>query len=329
MSLKMTLAQRNRVIFEAMKKGDIGIQDLIDDGGYLPTEEEKKFTQKVYQSTRMLGLVRTVDMTGPKRRINKIGITGNFLHKAPASGTALDAAKRSKVFTEYVELTTEKLLGSMYIPYEVIEDNIEKDLLENTIMDQILPPKVSRDLEKLLIQGDTDSADTLLSAANGILKLLATGSNVLALGDITGLVNDELFEAVLEYLPDEYRENEDMLRYFVHRRVGDAYRKFRRLRLTGEGDQVRLENHLLDQNWAGIPILNTPQMPVDDGVLTYPNNLILGVQRGIMFETARDIEAQMIVIVVSARVAVGIEEKEACVKVTGLNAAATSSTSTA
>jgi len=69
-------------------------------------------------------------------------------------------------------------------------------------------------------------------------------------------------------------------------------------------------------------------MPRAQGLLTMPENIILGIQRGIQLETARDIEARVIVIVITMRVAVGVEEKSACVKVTGLNPSGTTTTST-
>jgi hypothetical protein len=333
-----SIGDRNRVIWESIKKGDISVGDLITDGGYLPAEQENKFMQKVYQKTRLLGMVRQETMNSPIRKIHKIGITGNFLHGAPASGTALDAAKRSKVFTEYVELTTSELLGSMYIPYDVIEDNIERDLLENTLMDEIIPAKVARDLEYIMIQGDTLSADSLLSKFNGLLALTSKGigpggadtvdTNIIQFTDLTGVVDDDMWEDWLENLPDEQRENEDQLKYLVSRRMIDAYARKRRARLTQEGDQVRNADHRLDEVWRGVPILSTPRMPVDKGMLSNPQNFILGTQRGTQFETARDIEARMIVVVVTMRVAVGIEEAAACSMAVGLNASATSSTTT-
>lgn len=323
-----SLAARNRKIFEAIKKGDLAVSDLISDGGYLPAEEEMKFMLKVYQTTPFLNAIRTVEMTAPKRKINKIGISDDFLHTAPTSGTALDAAKRSKVFTEYVELTTSELIGVMYLPYDVIEDNIEKGRIEDTIMNELLPPKVGRSLEKKIIQGNHLSADTALNCWDGLLVQLATGSNVCAFSQITGVVTDDMFEEVLETLPDEHRENEQLLDFVYHRRVTDAWWKKRRARLTLEGDRMIAENHLTQMDFRGVPIMSCGNMPKTNGLLSNPQNFILGVQRGIQFETARDIEARVIIVVCTLRAAIGVEEKEACVLVTGLNPSATSSTTT-
>ena len=323
------LADRNRKIWAAIAKGDLAVSDLVSDGGYMPPEEEKKFMLKVYQTTPFLGAIRTEDMTSPKRKFHKLGISDDFLHVAPSSGTALDASKRSKVFTEYVELTTSEVIGVMYLHYDVLEDNIERGNIEDTLMNEVLPQKVGRSIERLILQGDTDSADTSLSALNGILKQLTSGSNTAAFTQVTGLVTDDMFEEILETLPDAHRENEDLLDYVFHRRVVDAWWKKRRLRLTSEGDQMVDDSHLRQYTFRGIPMMTCGHMPKNKGILSNPKNFILGVQRGIQFETARDIEARTIILVCTMRLAVGVEEKEACVLATGLNPAATSSTTTA
>jgi hypothetical protein len=322
----MTIGERNRKIWDAIKKGDLTVSDLISDGGYLPTEQELRFLLKVYESTPFLNAVRRVDMTAPKRRINKIGIAGNFLNVAPTSGEALAADKRSKVFTEYVEMTTTELIGSMYIPYDVIEDNIERGALEDTIMDNILPQKVGRDLEKVIIQGDTNSADNLLKAFDGYLVLQTdSGKNLVDFTATSGVIEDDTYEYILEELPWEYRELHTALNYMQHYSHWDAYVRYRRAnRAFTEGEMVRNLDHLLTDGFRGIPMMNTSRIPQANMLLTVPNNLILGVQRGIQFETARDIEARVIIIVVTMRVAVAIEENEAVVLASGLNPSGTS-----
>jgi HK97 family phage major capsid protein len=325
----MDLAQRNRKLWEAIKKGDISVADLISNGGYLPTEMENKFLRKVYDSTPFLQSIRRVDMNAPKRRINKIGITGNFLNVAPASGTALDAAKRSKVFTEYVELTTSELIGSMYIPYDVIEDNLERGALEDTIFTDILPQKISRDLEKLVIQGDADSQDNLLTAFDGVIvQLTDANDNVVAFDDSTGIPGIEMFEEFLEALPWEYRELHQALRFMVHYSTVDKFVYEWMERLTTGGDVHIDTDHLASHGFRGIPLMPSSRIPAANGILTVPNNIILGVQRGIQFETARDIEARVIIVVVTMRVAVGIEETEAAVLATGINPSGTTTTTT-
>jgi hypothetical protein len=195
-------------------------------------------------------------------------------------------------------------------------------------MDDILPPKIGRDMEKVIIQGDTNSSDNLLKALNGVMIQLDTGSNLQTFNALTGYIDDDPWGNILEALPYQYRENEDALAYYVHPSVSDAYMRYRKNRATALGDRTLIQDHMDTLTYRGIPINKTYRMPSTQGLFTMPKNIILGVQRGIQFETARDIEARVIIIVVTMRIAVAIEEKEACVKASGLNPAGTSTTST-
>jgi hypothetical protein len=65
---------------------------------------------------------------------------------------------------------------------------------------------------------------------------------------------------------------------------------------------------------SGSPIIPVPLMPGSSGILTNPLNLIFGVQRDIMMETDKIITDRVYVIVVTARIAVQIEEEAAAVK---------------
>ncbi len=69
---------------------------------------------------------------------------------------------------------------------------------------------------------------------------------------------------------------------------------------------------------AGSPVVGVPLMPGSTGILTNPLNLIFGVQRDIMMETDKIITQRVYVIVVTARVAIQIEEELAAVKVVNL-----------
>lgn len=319
------LVERNRKIFQALVKGDITLNDLINNGGYLNAEQADYFLEKVYEARPgLIQEIRREPMDSPKQEINKLGITGNFLHKATADGTALPSSQRSSPTTSKITLTTEELLGVMYLPYKVLEDNISRGRLEETIMEVLLPKKINKDLEKLVIQGDTGSADTLLQAHHGIYKLATTHAKTFS--QATGVVTDNTWHQILEKLPWYHREQDEELRYYINPRVSDTYAKWWASRATGGGDMALLEGHLKEQKYRGIPLRRTPYTPLAKGFLTHPQNIILGVQREIQFETDRDIEKRVIIIVVTMRAAIGIEEEDAVVTFSGLNPSATTTT---
>jgi hypothetical protein len=55
-----------------------------------------------------------------------------------------------------------------------------------------------------------------------------------------------------------------------------------------------------------------------DMLFTFPKNLIFGVQRDIMIETDKDIRSRVLIIVLTMRIALEIEEAEAAVRVSDL-----------
>jgi hypothetical protein len=55
-----------------------------------------------------------------------------------------------------------------------------------------------------------------------------------------------------------------------------------------------------------------------DMLFTFPKNLIFGVQRDIMIETDKDIRSRVLIIVLTMRIALQIEEADAAVRVSDL-----------
>ena len=68
----------------------------------------------------------------------------------------------------------------------------------------------------------------------------------------------------------------------------------------------------------GIPLRGAAKMPADQALLTPPGNIIFGVQRKMRLEYDTDIRERVFIIVLTMRVAVGIEEEEMIVKATNI-----------
>jgi len=54
-------------------------------------------------------------------------------------------------------------------------------------------------------------------------------------------------------------------------------------------------------------------------LFTFPKNIIFGVQRDIMIETDKDIRSRMLIIVLTMRSAINIEESEAAVRINNIS----------
>jgi len=293
-------------------KADLALSDLTS-AGKLNTMQANTFIRMLIDQPTIVNEIRTVPMNSPTMEINKIGFASRILHPAPASGTALDSTLRSKPATEKVSLETKEIIAEVHIPYDVLEDNIERGSLEDTIM-SLIAERASLDIEELVILGDSESGDAYLALREGILKQ-ATSHVV----DYPALVDISRapFKEAVKAMPNKYMRNRAALRHYISPNVDVEFAESLAARETPMGDRKVT-------GWApnyafGIPLKPAALMPDASAILTYPKNIILGVQRSIMIETDRDIRARNLVVVLTMRLDVKFEEEDAVVKLTGLN----------
>lgn len=298
---------------ELVEKAMITVSDLVSNGGYLNPEQSNRFLRDVRNSPTLLNDVRFVPMNAPKRVIENIGFGSRILKVAPASGTALGSGDRSAPTTGKITLTTDEVIAEVNIPYDVLEDNIERGNLEDTIMSMIAE-RVSLDLEELLVLGDTESDDSYLALFDGALQM-ATSHTVSIAGEGSDIGKNVFKQAILE-MPTKYLRNRPSMRFYLSPDNETEYRDITADRQTGYGDST-LQGHrpIMVYGINSIPAVHVPDTKM---ILVDPTNLIFGVQRDIMIETDRIIRERVIVIVVTLRVAIGVETEDALVVVTGI-----------
>ena len=290
-----------------LRKADLTVQDLISDGGYLNPEQADRFIELITDRPTILNNTRRVVMSAPKRKVEKIGFDSRILRAAPDSGETLPASSRSKPTTETVELETKEVIAEVHVPYDVLEDNIERGTLEDTIIN-LMSERIALDLEELLIKGDTSSSDDYLALTDGILNLITT--NVV---DLTG--ETEMNKGVLKKLLDEidpkYIRNRNAFRFYMSFANDNEYRDTLADRSDITGAQ--LTEGYRPVGAYGVMVEPASLMPESNVVLTVPQNILWGVQRDIMIERDRDIRARTLVIVATLRVAIEMEEEKAAV----------------
>ena len=118
-----------------LRKADLAIADLATNGGVLNPEQGAAFIRILIKQPTLIRVCRVVEMIAPIRKINKIGF-GSRIMRAAQSGVALNqnAANglptglggRAKPTTEQIELQTKEQIAEVRIPYDVMEDNIER-----------------------------------------------------------------------------------------------------------------------------------------------------------------------------------------------------------
>ena len=295
-------------------KADLAVSDLVSDGGYLNPIQADTFIRMMINQPTLLNEIRVVPMNAPTMEINKIGFASRILNAAPSSGTALAAASRSKPTTDQVTLTTQEIIAEVHIPYDVLEDNVERGSLESTIM-TLISERASLDLEELIISGDKLSADAYLALCDG--ALVQATSNVVDYSAAPVAVSKTVFKEGIKTMPNPYLRMRSAMRFYVSPHAEIEYADTLANRETPFGDSKVTG---WTPNYAyGVPVKAAALMPNENYIFTYPKNLILGVQRQIMIETDRDIRTRVLIVVLTMRVDIKYEEEEAVVKCVGLN----------
>lgn len=297
---------------QLVDKATLAVSDLVTNGGYLNPEQSDRFLKDVQDAPTLLRDVRFVKMNSPKRVIENIGF-GDRILKVGTSGAALGSADRSAPTTGKITLTTSEVIAEVNIPYDVLEDNIERGNLESSMMSMIAE-RVSLDLEELLVLGNEDSADDYLALFNGALQMADTRTVSVA-GDNSAVGKNIFKQAILE-MPTKYLRNRPALRYYISPDTDTEYRDTIADRQTGLGDSV-LQGHspFMVFGINAVPAVHIPDTKL---ILVDPKNLIFGVQRDVMIETDRIIRERVIVIVVTLRVAIAVETEDAMVVITGI-----------
>lgn len=305
---------------EVIQKADLALSDL-ETAGKLNPEQTDRFIRTLIDQPTLLNAVRTVAMGAPQMKINKIGFGSRILHPA-VSATPLPENLRSKPDLGQVQLETKEVIAEVNIPYDVIEDNIEKGNvntplqtgaggLHQTIVD-LMAERAALDLEELAIQGDTTNiGDPYLALQDGYLKM--STANVVNVG---GPFDKAATKQALKTMPTRYLRNRAMMSHFVSIDNETEIRDQYGARQTALGDQ-QLQG-MLPVYIYGSRVTPVALMLGSSGLFTDPMNLIFGIQRNIMIEYDKDIRARVFIIVLTCRIDFQIEEANAVVKYTGI-----------
>jgi len=310
-----------------LRKADLAIADLQSNGGELSPEQGAAFIRKLIKQPTLIRQCRVVEMMASKRKINKIGFGSRILRKA-VSATALTEQQRSKPTTEQIELSTKEQIAEVRLPYDVLEDNIERAMAANneasntgpgglrqTIID-LIAERAALDLEELALLADTDYTngadqddEDYLSQLDGWLKIGSDKGNVVDADGET--ISKSVFKRGLKAMPSQYQRNKAALKHFVSVNNETEYRDTLADRGTALGDQMTQGT---SPTFAyGSPVEGVALMPEDKGMFTDPLNLIFGIQRQVSMEFDKDITSRVYIIVLTCRIDFQIEEPEAIV----------------
>src|SRR5215510_5939414 len=288
----------NRTILE---KADLALSDLTAGGGLLKPAQALKFMRLLIKKSVLMQLVTVVPMGSPKQEVSQIKF-GKRILRPGQEATALAPADRSKPDLSKVELDAKLVKAEVRLSDETLEDSIERGELRQTIM-ELIAEAIARDMEELVIKGDTTSTDPFLALMDGLIKQ-ATSHIVDA---ASGPISKNVLADLLKTLPSEYLVDKKAMAFLTSVDADLNYRNLLAERATVVGDKF------LEQDapvlYSGVPLLPIPLFPEDLGatsnqtavLLTNPKNVFVGIWRQVRIETQREISEGTLKIVVTMR----------------------------
>lgn len=301
----------NRTI---LQKADLALADLTVGGGLLKPAQAQKFMRLLIKDSPLMQLATVVPMASPKQQISKIKF-GSRVLRPGQEATSLGAGDRAKPDLSQVELDAKLFKAEVRLSDEVLEDSIERGELRQTIM-EMMAEAISRDMEDVLINGDTLSADPFLAVMDGVLKQAT--SNVVDAGG--NPISKNLLRDVLKTVPSEHLRDKKAMRFLTSVDADLDYRNSLAERATAVGDRL-LEGDT-PVLYSGVPLQPIPLFPETLGatgdqtslLLCNPKNIHVGIWRNIRIESARDISEGTLKIVATLRFDVKFAEEPGVAK---------------
>lgn len=304
---------------DIIQKADVLVSNLAP-GGLLQPAQADRFVRLAIERSVVLPMMTRVDMRAPKELREKIRYGSRALRKGTET-VSLPKAQRSAPDHSKVELDAQLVKAETRVSFEALEDSIERGEFESTIRDT-LAERISTDLEDLAINGDTASADELLSTLDGFRKQATT--NLVNAGGAT--LSRSVLKDTLKTMPSEFRRDRRALRFLTADEAAIDYHESLGDRATQLGD-----DHVAQEQtspFSGSQVVDVPIFPTDLGagsnetemLFTDPANMLFGVWRNIRIDTDRDVTAGVFIIVVTARVDFKWAHEPASVKTTGVRA---------
>lgn len=259
---------------QALAKATVTTTDAAS--GLLDPEQGRRFIRELKERTSLANAIRQETRLASSGEINKIATGSRIIRGAPEN---TDDGYRAGATFDTVGYTTKKLRLPWEVTEDVFHENIEREQLEATLMDEMVS-QFALDLEDLEVNGDTAAVGgdaAFLNINDGILKQIVTanvaGRNIDASTINAGALSKDHFFEALYAMPNVYRRSNN-LRWIasparliqwwesITDRAGDA------------GDAALLGGGEMIRKPLGIPFLEVPSWPDDVIVLADPRNFV-------------------------------------------------------
>jgi len=228
-------------------------EDMAEYGGILDREQFNQFMRDVEFNTSILK-----DAAYKKMNRENVITTGTLIEGRVLQDGYMEDSRQTnanlnpaKIGFGKSELTAHKLRAKTFIDDDDLEDNIEGEQFQTTLL-SMMGDKIGEDLEAIAVYGDTslDYTDQpLYHTYDGWIK--QSTKTLKSSEKVTGNANSDfnvhedtieaLFDSIIRNVPPRIRQSKLMSRFaiYVPYEVEDAYRNLLKSRNTALGDQMQ------------------------------------------------------------------------------------------
>lgn len=286
---------------KAITVSDLGESKLVP-------QQQNRFIRTATQATPILDEARRIDMTSHTRNIDRISLTGRMLRKTEETESAKDA-DGPDFHTN--KLVAEELTGVFGLTDQALEDNIERNQLQDTIV-TLAGERAGIDLADLFLNGDENSSDDLLGTTDGWLKKAANRINA---DDFDPADIESMFGYMISVLDKSYLRDPAEWTIWTDWDTADHYRDILRGRDTGLGDRAQTEFGGIA--FKGFVVRYDAAMPAGTALLVPDGNRVWGAHRDVRIESERQARMRRTDFVVSLRADCHYEDENAAVVAEG------------
>ncbi|MBC7129268.1 MAG: phage major capsid protein [Thermoplasmatales archaeon] len=290
--------------------------DVPDLGrGVLPVQRFGQFVRAIRESSVIIKEARILNaMKSYEVDISRISLGVELEAGRDETGSKV-APTDDEVEVTTNTLSMKELTTAVTIEDEALEDNIEQQQFEQTIV-SLLGEGISYDLEVYFLHADTTYTGdrALLKTNDGWLTL--AGEKVTDTDPTNETWPTNLFDDMIEALENKYKQKLPQMKFYVSYQIWKAYKDQLKGRETGLGDQALTGGDGVP--YDGVPVQYVPALDaLNDGkvraLLTIPTNLVYGFWRNIRIEPARDARMRRTSYIATLRADCHYEDENAAV----------------
>lgn len=288
-----------------IQKAEVDLAALQAGNGDLETAFAAEFMKIAVTEAKVLPMFTVPTMRAPQQKFSAVGMGDTILRAGTEGQSVQEGAGQTGLTFSDIVLDTKLFRGEVPITEEVLEDNIERQGFRDTIL-ELIPKAVARDMERVILHGDTADADPFYAQFDGLRKQITSNTRDFQnrpFADVTAADPYADLQAMLDLIPDNYMGDIDQYRFITDRKGVSNFKKVLRGRETGLGDMAVMSSQAL--KFDDVPIERVWNMSQKSGggnaLLLNPKMVHVGIWRNVQMKIHPEPREGKIYFIVSLR----------------------------